>query len=175
LLSPSVKLIGCGRHGGSIEGKGDHAERALKKKSESQGYLVQVTPRLSCVGVHLFAHWLDQQESLAQVVARLMQAIEVYKQTYPDDDFALLHHREQTLLRRFQALFFAPLVGIETLTGFDTHEHPLQTLLGRGYHSSTLTQCLGHLERIDAAEALMPALVPDTAGQITYVDGHRIA
>ena len=175
MLSPSVKLIGCGRHGGSIEGKGDHAERALKKKSESQGYLVQVTPRLSCVGVHLFAHGLDQQESLAQVVARLMQAIEVYKQTYPDDDFALLHHREQTLLRRFQALFFAPLVGIETLTGFDTHEHPLQTLLGRGYHSSTLTQFLGHLERIDAAEALMPALVPDTAGQITYVDGHMIA
>jgi len=175
LLSPSVKSIGCGRHGGSIEGKGDHAERALKKKSESQGHLVQVTPRLSFVGVHLFAHWLDQQESLAPVVARLMQAIEVYKQTYPDDDFALLHHREQTLLRRFQALLFAPLVGIETLTGFDTHEHPLQTLLGRGYHSSTLTQFLGHLERIDAAEALMPALVPDTAGQITYVDGHMIA
>ena len=175
MLSPSVKSIGCGRHGGSIEGKGDHAERALKKKSESQGHLVQVTPRLSFVGVHLFAHWLDQQESLAPVVARLMQAIEVYKQTYPDDDFALLHHREQTLLRRFQALLFAPLVGIETLTGFDTHEHPLQTLLGRGYHSSTLTQFLGHLERIDAAEALMPALVPDTAGQITYVDGHMIA
>jgi hypothetical protein len=175
LPSPSVKSIACGRHGGSIEGKGDHAERALKKKSASQGHLVQVTPRLLCVGVHLFAHWLDQQESLAQAVARLMQAIEVYKQTHPDDDFALLHHREQTLLRRFQALFFAPLVGIETLTGFDTHEHPLQTLLGRGYHSSTLTQFLGHLERIDAAEALMPALVPDTAGQITYVDGHMIA
>jgi hypothetical protein len=128
--------------------------------------LVQVTPHLACVGVHLFAHWLDQQDSLAQVVARLTQAIEVYKQTHPDDDFALLHHREQTLLRRFQALFFAPLVGIE---------HPLQTLLGRGYHSSTLTQFLGQLERIDAAEALMPALVPATAGQITYVDGHMIA
>jgi hypothetical protein len=137
--------------------------------------VVQVTPHLSCVGVHLFAHWLDQQDSLAPVVARLMQAIEVYKQTHPDDDCALLHHREQTLLRRFQALFFAPLVGIETLTGFDTHEHPLQTLLGRGYHSSTLTQFLGQLERIDAAEALLPALVPATAGQITYVDGHMIA
>jgi len=86
-----------------------------------------------------------------------------------------LHHREQTLRRRFQALFFAPLVGIETLTAFDTHEHPLQTLLGRGYHSSTLTQFLGQLERINAAEALMPALLPDTAGQITYVDGHMIA
>ncbi|HSF33287.1 MAG TPA: hypothetical protein VLK82_22815, partial [Candidatus Tectomicrobia bacterium] len=67
-----------------------------------------------------------------------------------------LHHREQTLRRRFQALFFAPLLGIETLTGFDTHEHPLQTLLGRGYHSSALSQFLGQLERIAAAEALMP-------------------
>ena len=35
-----------------------------------------------------------------------------------------------------------------------------QTLLGRGYHSSTLSQFLGQLERVGAAEALMPALVP---------------
>ena len=61
------------------------------------------------------------------------------------------------------------------MTGFDTHAHPLQTLLGCGYHRTTLTQFLGQLERIDAAEALMPALGPDTAGQITSVDGHMIA
>jgi hypothetical protein len=121
------------------------------------------------------AHWLDQQESLAPVVARLLQAIEAYKQTHPDDDFALLQHREQTLLHRVQALFFAPLVGIETLTGCATHAHPVPTLLGRGDHSSTLTQLLGQLERINAAEALRPALVPATAGQITYVDGPMIA
>ena len=105
----------------------------------------------------------------------LQQAIHTYRTQHPDDDFALLHHREQTLRRRFQALFFAPLLGIETLTAFDTHEHPLPTLLGRGYHSSTLGQFLGQLERIDAAEALMPALVPQQVGQITYVDGHMIA
>jgi len=69
-----------------------------------------------------------------------------------------LHHREQTLLRRLQALFFAPLLGIDRLTGFDTREHPLVTLLGRGYHSSTLRQFLSQLERLGAAEALMPAL-----------------
>ena len=57
------------------------------------------------------------------------------------------------------------------LTDFDTHEHPLGTLLGRGYHSSTLRQFLGQRERIDAAKALRPALVPPQAGQITYVDG----
>jgi hypothetical protein len=67
-----------------------------------------------------------------------------------------LYHREQTLLRRLQALFFAPLLGIETLTGFDTNEHPLPTLLGRAYHRSTLSQVLGQLERLNAAEALAP-------------------
>ena len=139
------------------------------------GALVQVTPHLSCVGVHLFAHWLDQQGAFEPVVARLQQTIEAHKRAHPEDDFALLHHRAQTLRRRFGALFFAPLLGIEHLTAFDTHEHPLQTLLGRGYHSATLSQFLGQLERIDAAPALLPVLVPDKASQITYVDGHMIA
>jgi len=137
--------------------------------------IVRVTSYLSYVGVHLFAHWLDQHEALSPVVAQLTQAVEAHKRAYPNDDFALLHHREQTLRHRFQALFFAPLLGIDRLTAFDTHEHPLGTLLGRGYHSSTLSQFLGQLERVGAAEALMPTLIPAQAGQITYVDGHMIA
>src|SRR5499427_1249417 len=137
--------------------------------------IVRVTPYLSYVGVHLFAHWLDQHEALSPVVAQLTQAVEAHKRAYPDDDFAVLHHRERTLLHRFQALFFAPLLDIDRLTAFDTHEHPLGTLLGRGYHSSTLSQFLGQLERVGAAEALMPTLVPAQAGQITYVDGHMSA
>jgi hypothetical protein len=139
------------------------------------GALVQVTPHLSYVGVHLFAHWLDQQEAFEPVVARLQQAIEAHKSAHPADNFALLHHRGQTLRRRFAALFLAPLFGIEHLTAFDTHEQPLQTLLGRGYHSTTLSQFLGQLERIEAAAALQPALVPDKTRRITYVDGHMIA
>jgi hypothetical protein len=137
--------------------------------------VIQVTPRLSFVGVHLFAHWLDQQDAFGPVVAQLTQAVEAHKHTHPGNDFALLHHREQTLLCRFQALFFAPLLGIDRLTGFDTHEHPLQTLLGRGYHSSTLRQFLGQLECVGAAEALMSTLLPAKAGQLIYVDGHMIA
>jgi hypothetical protein len=125
--------------------------------------------------VHVFAHWLDQQHVFDPVVAELTQAVKTYKQTHPGDDFALLHHREQTLLRRFQALFFAPLLGIDRLTEFDTREHPLGTLLGRGSHSGTLHQFLGQLERVGAAEALMPALLPEQVGQIIYVDGHMIA
>src|SRR4030095_8093257 len=139
------------------------------------GALVHITSHLSYVGVHLFAHWLAPQEAFEPVVARLQQAIEAHKRAHPEDDFALLHHRAQTLRRRFGALFFAPLLGIEHLPAFDTHEHPLQTLLGQGYHSTTLSQFLGQLERIDAATALQPVLVPDKASQITYVDGHMIA
>jgi hypothetical protein len=137
--------------------------------------VVRITPRLSFVGVHLFAHWLDDQGLLDTVVEQLTPAIHTYRTQHPDDDFPLLHHREQTLRRRFQALLFAPLLGIKTLTAFDTHEHPLPTLLGQGYHSSTLRQFLGQLERIDAAAALMPALVPQQVGQMVYVDGHMIA
>jgi hypothetical protein len=137
--------------------------------------VVRITPRLSFVGVHLFAHWLAYQGLLDTVVEQLTQAIEAYKRAHPSADFALLQHREQTLRRRFQALFLAPLFGIDRLTAFDTHEHPLPTLLGQGYHSSTLRQFLGHLERVGAAEALLPALVPAQAGQIIYVDGHMMA
>src|SRR6516165_3516392 len=156
-------------------GKGRPRHAPCRPPVASGTAVVQVTPHLAFVGVHLFAHWLDQHEVLEPVVARLKQAIAAHKHTHPGDDFALLHHRESTLCRRFQALFFAPLLGIAALTAFDTHEHPLPTLLGQGYHSSTLGQFLGQLERIDAAAALMPALVSQQPGQITYVDGHMIA
>lgn len=141
----------------------------------SSAAVVQVMPRLLLVGVHLLAHWLDQQEAFGPVVGQLPQAIEAHKRAHPDDDFALLHHREQTLRHRFQALFFAPLLGIDRLPGVDTREHPLETLLGRSYQSSTLRQLLGHLERVGAAEVLRSTLLPPKAGQLIYVDGHMIA
>jgi len=134
-----------------------------------------VVERLSFVGVHLLADWMEQEAGWDPVLTLLKQAIDAYQRTHPAEDFPLLHHREQTLLRRFQALFFAPLLGIEKLTAFDVQEHPLPTLLGSGYQSATLTQFLGQLERIEAAEALRPALLPEAAGPISYVDGHMIA
>jgi hypothetical protein len=155
--------------------KGRPRQAAGHRPVASGAEVVRVTPHVSFVGVHLFAHWLDHHDAFGPVVAQLTQAVEAHKQRHPGDDFALLHHREPTLLRRFAALFFAPLLGIDRLTGFDTHEHPLQTLLGRGYQSSTLSQFLGQLERVGAADALMPALLEDNAGQIIYVDGHMIA
>jgi len=87
----------------------------------------------------------------------------------------LLHHRDVTLRRRFAALLLAPLLGIERLSGFDTQEHPMETLIGQGYHSSTLSQFLGQLERIEVGPWLMPILLPAQGGQLVYVDGHMIA
>jgi hypothetical protein len=132
-------------------------------------------PRLSFVGVHVFAHWLAQHNAFGPVVARLTQAALAHKEAHPDDAFALLPHRESTILHRFEALFFAPLLGIDRLSEWGIREHPLQTLIGHGYQSSTLRQFLGQLERVDAAESLMPVLVAHAAGPIISVDGHMMA
>lgn len=134
-----------------------------------------MTPYLPFVGVHVFAAWIQQQGSLSEVITLLQQAIQAYSKRHPEEDFPLLHHKEETLWLRLQAIFYAPLFGIGKLTEFDVKEHPLVTLQGRSYQSSTLSQFLGQLERIDAAPALLPALVPVQAGEIGYVDGHMIA
>ena len=155
------------------QGRPGHADGYRPVASGAE--VVRVTPYVACVGVHVFAHWLDQQDAFAPVVAHLTQAAQAHKQRHPDDDFALLHHRKSTLLHGFQALFYAPLLGIDRLSEFDTREHPLQTLIGHGYQSATLSQCLGQLERVDAAESLMSVLVADRAGSLIYVDGHMIA
>ena len=135
----------------------------------------RLRPRLPYVGGHLFAHGLEHQGTFDPVVAQLTQAIEAHQHAHPDDDFALVHHREQPLRHRFQALFFAPLCGIDRLTAFDTPAQPLATWLGQSSQSSTLHQGLGQLERLGAGEALVPTLLPAQAGQLTYIDGHMIA
>jgi len=160
---------------GFNRGKGRPRQAEGPRPVASGAEVIRVTPHMSFVGVHLFAHWLDHREAFGPVVAQLTQAVEAHKRTHPEDDFALLHHREPTLVRRFQTLFFAPLLGIDHLSEFDTREHPLKTLLGCGYQSSTLRQFLGQLERVGAAEALMPALLADQAGPLIYVDGHMSA
>lgn len=175
-LDISVRHLNRLRRQWQLQRPKGRPRHAPERRSVASGAeVVEMRPRLSYVGVHLFAHWLEQQGAFAPVVARLTQATRAYQHAHPGDDFALLHHRAPTLLRRFQALFFAPLFGIETLTALDTHEHPLATLLGRSYQSSTLTQFLGQLERVGADAVLLATLVPAQTGQITYIDGHMIA
>ena len=165
---------------GLSRGKGRPRGRTSAKVAEYRGSLMKLRPQVLCVGVHLFAAWMEeeQQEIFYQVVTLLQQRIQEYGDAHSGVDFPLLHHKEETLLRRFQALFYGPLFGIKKLTEFDVKEHPLDTLIGRSYQSSTLNQFLGQLERIDAGEALLPAFVPTDAGAtgaICYVDGHMIA
>jgi hypothetical protein len=162
------------------QGPGEGVERP------ATGALMKMTPSLSYVGVHLFAAWLDDQDVCLQVVMQLMQCIQQYHIEHPDAAFPLLHHKEETLLHRFQALLYAPLFRIGKLTGYDVREHPLETLIGRGYQSSTLNQFLGQLERINAGEALLPVLRPkpsesgevkgpeEASGARLYLDGHMI-
>ena len=85
---------------------------------------------------------------------------EFTKDDNPDDSFPLLNHGRETIERRFKALIYAPLFGIGKLTEYDMKEHALETIIGRGYQSSTLNQFLGQLERVEAGEALVPALIP---------------
>lgn len=156
-------------------GKGRPRGTDTGRSSDSQGALIHLRSHVSFIGIHLFAAWMDEQAVFGEVLKLLQQRIQCYIFDHPEVDFGLLHHKAETLLRRFQALFYAPLFGIGKLTGYDVIEHPLETLIGKGYHSSTLNQFLGQLERIDAGAALLPALVPADAGDICYVDGHMIA
>ena len=90
---------------GLNRGKGRPRPAEGSRPGATVAEVVQVTPRLGYVGVHLFAQWLDQHEAFGPVVAQLTQAVEAHKHTHPGDDFALLHHRESTLVHRFEALF----------------------------------------------------------------------
>jgi hypothetical protein len=155
------------------QGRPGHAQGRLAVACGAE--VVRVTPHVSLVGVHLFAHWLDQQDPFEPAVAQLQQAVETSKQRHPAEAFALLHHREPTRRRRWPALCFAPLWGIERLRGCDTHAPPLETLVGRGYPSATLRQFLGQLERRGAAEVLRPVLAADQAGQRISGEGPMMA
>ena len=61
---------------GLHRGKGRPHQAASHRLVASGAEVVRVTPHLSCVGVHLLAHWLDQQAAFGSVVAQLQQAIE---------------------------------------------------------------------------------------------------
>jgi len=156
-------------------GKGRPPGSQAGRVSAGTHAVVCVNPRLSFVGVPLFARWLDQQNVLEPVVAGLKEAVREYQQTHPGEDFDLLHHRDATLKRRFEALLLAPRLGIERLSAFDTQEHPLETLIGKSYQSSSLSPFLGQLERIEAGPWLLPILLPAQGGRLIYVDGHMMA
>lgn len=137
--------------------------------------VIKVESQLKSVGVHLFSEWMECGEEFSRIMTLLNQAREEWQTEHDDKSFPLLSHKDETLLVRFKALFYAPLLGIGKLAEFDYQEHCLSTLIGRKYQSSTLRQYLGELERINAGGILVKALFAPDPGRICYIDGHMIA
>jgi hypothetical protein len=155
------------------QGRPRHAARGPPVASGTA--VVRLTPRLSCVGGPLFAHGRAHQGLLATVVEHRTPAVDASKRAHPSDALALVHHRAQTRRRRVHALGLAPLCGLARRTACATHAPPRPTLLGQGEHSAPLRQCRGPLERVEAAAALWPALVPAHAGHSIEGAGPRLA
>lgn len=128
----------------------------------------------SCVGLHVFDHWLEQKGVFGSLYPLFQEAIISYTREHPGASFPLLFHRKSTFLLRFKALLYASLFGVEKLREYDRTEHALETVVGRNYQSSTLNQFLGQLEKIDAASFLMPMLLSQAQGTLGYVDGHMV-
>ncbi len=143
-----------------------------KKKRE----IIAFEPNLRDVGLHLFHEYLESHNYFGNVLNVLKNAIESYTENNPDDGwFPLQTHKDDTLISRFQALFFAPLMDIGKLTEFDSKQHCLKEVIGKAYQSPTLTEFLCGLERIDAGNHLLELLIPQEPGTFCYIDGHMIA
>ncbi len=151
------------RKGALVENDGHNQETILYKS------------HIASIGVKIFDEWLEQQKMFSNVIKLMREEIENYKGNQTSGNFPLLQHREQTLIWRFKALLYAPLFGIGKLTEFDIKEHGLETVIKRNYQSSTLNQFFGQLEKVNIAQAVMPALIPQKSGYICYIDGHMIA
>jgi hypothetical protein len=145
-----------------------------KNSPDRKDKVVKVESQLLSVGVHLFSEWMESGDEFPKVLSLLNHAREEWVTEHTDEYFPLLNHKDETLLLRFKALFYAPLIGIGKLTEFDYQEHCLSTLIGRTYKSSTLTQYTGELERIHAGQTLVNILFESCPGKICYIDGHMI-
>ncbi|MCP4149387.1 MAG: winged helix-turn-helix domain-containing protein, partial [bacterium] len=160
---------------GISRNKGRPRHSDSSKDSCPQKNSVRVKPNLPFIGVSIFDDRMEQNEGFSGIMMLLKQAIEQYSLNNPGDSFPLLKHRDETVLFRFKGLFYAPLFGIGKLTEFDVTEHSLENIISRNYQSSTLNQYLGQMERIDASEFLMPALVSSAPeGEAAYIGRHMI-
>ena len=123
-------------------------------------------------GVHIFEDWMETEGRFCEVSALLYRKAAAWGSENPEESFPLLRCRPETLLKRFKALLYAPLFDVCKLTEYDYKEHSLETVIGKTFQGSTLSQYLGQLERIDAGNALMPALLPENPWNFSYIDGH---
>jgi len=152
--------------------------RGRPKKSQSVFCEAQKAPYIKREilnhGLHLFADWMEEENRFGSVVELLDSWIKDYQNENPGASFPLLTHKLETLETRFKALFYAPLFDVKRLSELDIKEHPLETLIGRSYQSSTLNQFLGQLERVEAGSVLTLFLLQGSSGDLCYIDGHMI-
>ena len=135
--------------------------------------VIQFKPIVPAIGLQIFSIWLESQLIWETIAGELSEQIASYLQAHPEADFPLLHHSNETLIKRFKALFFAPLLGIKRLIQYDRCQHPLKSIIGKSYQSTTLNQYLGQLDRIGATIPVIAST--DDLGKLNYVDGHMIA
>ncbi len=136
---------------------------------------IRLMPSLANVGLILMSLWLDAQSIFQRIAEVLILARDDYVRDHPHEYFEMASHRPTTIIRRFQALFFAPLLGIKTLAQFDRQDQSMSQLLGFDYKTATMRQFLSDLERIHAADALIPLLSEGTSSELGYIDGHLFA
>ena len=146
--------------------------RPRKEQAAKAGGLIKSL--LPQTGVTLFANWVEESGRLTTVFARLHKIIGQYRAEHPQEEFRLLHARCETIEQKWQALQLLPLLGIKKLSEIDYMAPNLPAVLGYHYGSSTLTQYLGELERVGAAE-LKEELAAAASGKWCYLDGHMLA
>ena len=137
--------------------------------------VIQFKPIVPAIGLQIFSIWLESQPLWETIARELSEQIASYRQAHPEADFPLLYHTNETLIKRFKALFFAPLLDIKRLIEYDRRQHALKSIIGRSYQSSTLNQHLGQLDRIGATIPVIASAVPSDLGKLNYIDGHMIA
>jgi hypothetical protein len=145
------------------------------KTEQHTSEVVHVSPNISFIGLHILNHWVDQESKLDQTIHQIESSIKEYTSDNSNTEFPLLKHKKDTIIKRFKALLYAPLMNIKFLSEYDRKLNALPTIVGSFYQSSTLNQFSGQLERINAGDPMVQALSSEQQGDFNYVDGHMIA
>lgn len=141
------------------------------RKAQTSKAVGQVKTMLPQAGVSLLACWLEETGRLTAVFEKLYKMIHHYRCEHPEEEFRLRHARRETVEYKWLALQLLPLLGIKKLSEIDYKAPNLAAVIGRHYGSSTLTQYLGELERVGAAE-IKTELAVEASGRFCYLDGH---
>jgi hypothetical protein len=79
----------------------------LQNSPDREVDVVKVEPLLPSIGVHLFSEWMESGDEFPKILSLLNQARDEWQAEHADEFFPLLNHKDETLLMRFKALFYA--------------------------------------------------------------------